>query len=257
MGEGEYEEVNYQPASSKGGENYGWPIMEGIHCYDPDPCSPLGLTQPVAEYSHSRGCAVIGGPVYRGSKFAKMQGIYFYADFCSGLIWGLRRVGDSWQSALLYDAPFLITGIGEDEDGNLYVTNYTHGTILALEQQLQVSTATTEGTATATVAPAEQTAERVNGLAEKGRLLFVDRGCVACHVVSSVPEAIGTSGPALDGFGNPSKWPLIAGVLVNTPDNAKRWIINPASFKSDTAMLNLGLSDSDADAIIALLGTLQ
>ena len=257
VGEGEYEEVNYQPASSKGGENYGWPIMEGIHCYDPDPCSSIGLTEPVAEYSHSRGCAVIGGPVYRGSKFAKMQGVYFYADFCSGRIWGLRRIGNNWQSALLYDAPFQITGIGEDEEGNLYVTNYTDGTILALEQRLQVSTATPTGTATATVAPAEQTAEPEDRLAEEGRLLFVERGCVACHVVSSIPEAVGTSGPALDGFGNPSKWPLIAGVLANTPDNARRWILNPASFKSDTAMLNLGLSDSDADAIVAFLGTLQ
>lgn len=257
VGEGEYEEVNYQPGSSKGGENYGWPIMEGIHCYDPDPCNSIGLTQPVVEYSHSRGCAVIGGSVYRGSKFANMRGIYFYADFCSGLIWGLRRIGDNWQSALLFDAPFLITGIGEDEEGNLYVTNYTDGTILALQQRRQVSTATPSGTATATVAPAEKTSEPDDRLAEKGRLLFVERGCVACHVVSSVPEAVGTSGPALDGFGDPSKWPLIAGVLANTPNNAKRWILNPASFKSDTAMLNMALSDSDADAIVAFLGTLQ
>ena len=257
VGEGEYEEVNYQPASSKGGENYGWPIMEGIHCYDPDPCSTIGLTEPVAEYPHSRGCAVVGGPVYRGSKFTQMQGIYFYADFCSGRIWGLRRIGDNWQSALLYDASFSITGIGEDEDGSLYVTNYTDGTILALEQRVQASTATSTDTATATVAPAEQTAETVDHLAEKGRLLFVERGCVACHVVSSVPEAVGTSGPALDGFGDPSRWPLIAGVLANTPENTKRWILDPGSFKSDTAMLNMGLSDADSDAIVAFLGTLQ
>ena len=186
VGEGEYEEVNYQAASSRGGENYGWPIMEGIHCYDPDPCSSKGLTQPVVEYSHSRGCAVIGGPVYRGSKFANLRGIYFYADFCSGLIWGLRRIGNNWQSALLYDAPFLITGIGEDEEGNLYVTNYTDGTILALEQRVHASTATPAGTATAIVASAEQTAESGDRMAEKGRQLFVERGCIACHVVSSL-----------------------------------------------------------------------
>ena len=57
--------------------------------------------------------------------------IYFYADFCTGRIWGLRQVGDTWESALLYDAPFRITAIGEDEDGNLYVTNYNEGFTLA------------------------------------------------------------------------------------------------------------------------------
>ena len=257
VGEREFEEVNFQPGSSTGGENYGWPIMEGIHCYKPGPCSSTGLTRPIAEYPHSRGCAVIGGPVYLGTRYLQMQGIYFYADFCNGTIWGLRRIGDIWQSALLYDAPFQITGIGEDEEGNLYVTNYTDGTILTLEGQIQATPAIPTSTAAVTVSPTEQTAEPITSLADNGRLLFAERGCVACHVVSSIPEAVGTSGPALDGFGDPSRWPLIAGVLANTPENTKRWILNPASFKTDTAMLNMGLSDSDADAIVAFLGTLR
>ena len=75
VGEVEFEEVNYQPVSSKGGENYGRPIMEGIRCYRPGPCRSTGLTRPVAEYPHSRGCAVIGGPVYLGIKYPQMQGI--------------------------------------------------------------------------------------------------------------------------------------------------------------------------------------
>ena len=253
VGEIDFEEINYQPALSKGGENYGWAIMEGLHCFDTDPCDTSGLTEPVAEYPHSQGCAVIGGTVYRGSRFLSLQGIYFYADFCSGRIWGLRRFGDSWQSRLLYRAPFQISAIGEDEDGNLYVANYSDGVILALEGELEDSAATTTSIADATASPAETPVS----LAEKGKLLFVERGCVACHVVASVPEAVGTSGPALDGFGDPSKWPLIAGVLANTPDNAKRWIIDPVSFKPDTAMLNVGLSDADADAIVAFLRTLK
>ena len=73
-------------------------------------------------------------------------------------------------------------------------------------------------------------------------------------MVSTIPD---TSGPALDGFGDPSKWPIIAGVLVNTPDNTKRWLLDPASFKPDTAMLNAGLSDADAEAIVAFLETLK
>ena len=250
VGEVDFEEINFQPASSKGGENYGWAIMEGLHCFDTDLCDSSGLTEPVAEYPHSQGCTVVSGTVYRGSRFVSLQGIYFYADFCSGRIWGLRRIGNSWLSGLLYDAPFRISSIGEDEDGNLYVANYSDGIILRLEGRIEAPTATPASTAVATLQPSAS-------LADRGRQLFVERGCVACHVVSSIPEAGGTSGPALDGFGDPSKWPLIAGVLANTPDNAKRWILDPPSFKPDTAMLNVGLSDSDADAIVAFLRTLK
>ncbi len=176
VGEGRFEEVNYQPVSSKGGENYGRHITEGIHCYRPGPSNARGLTRPVAEYPHSLGCAVVGGLVYRGSQSVQMQGIYFYAGFCSGRIWGLRRIGDNWQSALLYDAPFQITAIGEDEKGNPYVTNYIDGTILALEQRLQFSTPTPTGTAVATVTPTEQLADSTDTLAKEGTILFVEGG---------------------------------------------------------------------------------
>ena len=91
VGQNGYEEVDYQPAASRGGENYGWRIMEGQHCYNPANCSPTGLTLPVVEYSHAEGCSITGGAVYRGSRFVRMQGVYFYADYCNGKIWGLRR----------------------------------------------------------------------------------------------------------------------------------------------------------------------
>ena len=71
----------------------------------------------------------MGGAVYRGTRFISMRGVFFYADLCFGHIWGLRRVGDSWHSALLYTVPFQITAIGEDGDGNLYVANYSDGAI--------------------------------------------------------------------------------------------------------------------------------
>ena len=129
VGEGAREEINYQPASSAGGENYGWSIMEGTDCFKSNPCSSEGLSHPVAEYDHSQGCAIVGGPIYRGLSYVRMQGIYFYADFCSGRIWGLRRSGDVWENVLLMDVPFLISGIGEDESGNIYVTDYNRGSI--------------------------------------------------------------------------------------------------------------------------------
>ena len=142
VGAGEFEEINFQPGSSLGGENYGWSMFEGTHCPRPHVCDTTGLTQPIAQYPHSQGCAIIGGSVYRGSQFISMQGIYFYADFCSGRIWGLRAIDGRWESALLYDAPFRISSIGEDEDGRLYITNYNEGLILALEGPIQAPEAT-------------------------------------------------------------------------------------------------------------------
>jgi glucose/arabinose dehydrogenase len=136
VGENTYEEVDFQPASSHGGENYGWHIMEGTRCYLSTTCNSRGLTLPVAEYSHKQGCAIIGGTVYRGKQYPDMQGIYFYGDLCTGRIWGLQRAGGVWESNLLAKEPFQITDIGEDEQGNLYLTDFTDGTIFKIAEPL-------------------------------------------------------------------------------------------------------------------------
>ncbi len=129
VGQSSYEEIDYQPASSPGGENYGWKIMEGSHCYNAQSCDDSGLTPPVWEYSHAEGCSVTGGMVYRESGHPSIYGIYLYGDYCSGRIWGLKHDGDAWQNALLYDADFRIASFGEDESGYLYVTDYLGGAI--------------------------------------------------------------------------------------------------------------------------------
>ncbi|MEW6117496.1 MAG: PQQ-dependent sugar dehydrogenase [Nitrospirota bacterium] len=133
VGQELYEEIDFQPASSRGGENYGWNIMEGNHCYRPAPCDRSGLTAPVAEYDHSQGCSVTGGMVYRGPKFPQLQGIYFYADYCSGRIWGLRRSRAAWQTNLLSDTDHAISTFGEDEAGNLYFADHRSGTVYAID----------------------------------------------------------------------------------------------------------------------------
>jgi glucose/arabinose dehydrogenase len=130
VGQGSWEEIDFQPASSRGGENYGWRIMEGTHCFNPNPCSAAGLTPPVVEYNHSAGdCSVTGGYVYRGATYPRMRGLYFYGDFCSGRIWSLRNNAGAWQSALLLDTAIQISAFGEDEAGNLYVASYGTGEI--------------------------------------------------------------------------------------------------------------------------------
>lgn len=135
VGQNEYEEVDYQPAASRGGENYGWRVMEGTHCYKVPGCDPAGLTLPVAEYDHSQGCSVTGGVIYRGTQFDRLAGTYLYGDYCSGRIWGLRKTGAGWADQLLLDTTFNITAFGEDEAGEVYVTDYGGGSIYRIVDQ--------------------------------------------------------------------------------------------------------------------------
>ncbi len=140
VGQNSYEEIDFQPASSTGGENYGWNIMEGAHCFNSATCDQTGLVLPVAEYDHSKGdCSITGGVVYRGQDYAGLQGIYLYGDFCSGRIWGLRKDGTDWQTALLLDSPYTISTFGEDEAGNLYLADYSSGDIYKIIAQTDQS----------------------------------------------------------------------------------------------------------------------
>ena len=133
VGQNRYEEVDFQPNSSAGGENYGWNIMEGNHCYKSKKCDSAGLVLPVAEYDHSRGCSITGGMVYRGKQFPALLGIYLYGDYCSGRIWGLRRSGSGWEHEQLIDSKLAISTFGEDENGGLYVADYDKGSVLKIE----------------------------------------------------------------------------------------------------------------------------
>ncbi|TSK06848.1 MAG: PQQ-dependent sugar dehydrogenase [Geobacter sp.] len=129
VGQDEVEEINFQPAGSGAGANYGWNIMEGDRCFRELKCKKSGLTMPVAVYRHGKGdCSVTGGYVYRG-RIKELQGIYLYGDFCSGRIWGLRRIGTKWETKLLADTPYAISTFGEDEEGELYVADYGSGAI--------------------------------------------------------------------------------------------------------------------------------
>jgi glucose/arabinose dehydrogenase/murein DD-endopeptidase MepM/ murein hydrolase activator NlpD len=132
VGQGAREEVDFQPAASAGGENYGWNVMEGSLCFNPSSgCNTSGKVLPVAEYDHgsSGGCSISGGYVYRGTRYPAMNGVYLYGDFCSGRLWGLRRSGTTWQNSLLQDTAYAISTFGEDEAGELYLTDYNTGRI--------------------------------------------------------------------------------------------------------------------------------
>ncbi len=124
VGQGAVEEVNFQAGSSQGGENYGWNILEGNQCYNPaSGCvPPAGYVAPVAAYTHAEGgCSVTGGFVYRGAAYPALQGIYLYADFCSGKIWQLQRQDQAWQTNLTQTTVAHPSSFGEDQAGELYL----------------------------------------------------------------------------------------------------------------------------------------
>jgi glucose/arabinose dehydrogenase len=131
VGQNQYEELNFQPARSKGGENYGWNRMEGNACYpEGEPCQQEELEMPVLVYSHQgSNCSITGGFVYRGSAFPAFQGIYFFADYCSGKVWTLCKTLGGWQSALMLDTGMSISSFGEDEAGELYLTTLWEGKV--------------------------------------------------------------------------------------------------------------------------------
>lgn len=129
VGQNLYEEVDFLPAGKTGGQNLGWKIMEASHCnpVSIDYCAKTGLL-PVAEYSHDLGCSISGVDVYRGDKYAELDGIYFVSDWCSGRVWGLERDGSGqWQFQELLDTKLFVTGSGTAEDGSLYLTSCVCG----------------------------------------------------------------------------------------------------------------------------------
>jgi glucose/arabinose dehydrogenase len=143
IGQNHWEEVDFQTASSKGGENYGWKFMCGSHPFplklvkdangkekavDPETYPKVGVL-PIAEYSHvDQGICVIGVGCYRGKDYPALEGTYFTADWGSGKVWGLKRDGSGkWQMQEMLDLDVALrpTSGGEDDAGNLYITHAT------------------------------------------------------------------------------------------------------------------------------------
>jgi len=132
VGQDAWEEVDFLPAGSPGGANFGWSYFEGTHPYRGSPSLDVNLIAPVADYGHDLGNSVTGGIVYRGRDILEWQGVYVYGDFGSGRVWGLLRLADgSWQNALMYETNSNISSFGSDENGEIYLVDYG-GNILIL-----------------------------------------------------------------------------------------------------------------------------
>jgi glucose/arabinose dehydrogenase len=120
VGQNSLEEVDFQPADSKGGENYGWNALEGSQPYAGG--APDDVVSPVEEYPTGEGCAVTGGYVYRGLAIPNLYGAYLYGDFCAGFVRGLvlkgRNVDQRREFGINVSS---LASFGEDQDGELYL----------------------------------------------------------------------------------------------------------------------------------------
>ena len=122
VGQDRFEEIDV----IRPGRNYGWNIVEGLHCFQPRRgCNQEGLEPPVAEYSSSDGCSVIGGYVYRGSRIESLWGAYVYGDFCSGKVWALRYNGAQVTEQLeLVHSRLPISSFAEDTSEEIFILSF-------------------------------------------------------------------------------------------------------------------------------------
>ncbi len=126
VGQNQWEEVNL---IEKGG-NYGWRIMEGNHCFNPEQdCETKGLQRPIYEYNHSTGMvSVIGGYFYRGSKVNTLKNRYLFGDW-KGDLMCLQAKGGSWEMVAVklkdQKTAGYINSFGEDASGEVYVLSQT------------------------------------------------------------------------------------------------------------------------------------
>ncbi len=136
VGQNVWEEIDFQPASSPGGENYGWRCYEGDHAFNLGGCGPIGdYVFPIHEYSHGQdgfSCSITGGYVYRGADIPELYGSYFYADYCSDQIYTMEVVGGVMQNLQRRTSELApgggqvingISGFGEDGRGEMYIVD--------------------------------------------------------------------------------------------------------------------------------------
>jgi glucose/arabinose dehydrogenase len=134
VGQNQWEEIDYLPAGSPGGTNFGWRFKEGTHAYEGGAPADSLLVDPVYEYDHSFGCSITGGYVYRGQNLPEWQGIYIFGDYCSGIIWGLMRQNDQWVAQQMFKTGGGLTAFGQDEAGEVYIVE-ANGVISRLDAQ--------------------------------------------------------------------------------------------------------------------------
>jgi glucose/arabinose dehydrogenase len=145
VGQNTIEEINFQPATGAGiaGRNYGWRCYEGNNVFNFDSVcqAQSNYTFPIHTYTHSQGCSITGGVVYRGCAIPTLQGTYFFADYCANTIWSLRyngsTVSEFTNRTAALDPPGAlsiasVTSFGEDAYGEMYICDSTGGEVFKM-----------------------------------------------------------------------------------------------------------------------------
>jgi glucose/arabinose dehydrogenase len=145
VGQDKYEEIDVVDAADvpRAGLNFGWNRVEGVHCFRRGECDTRGLVAPVVEYAHDEagGCSVTGGVVYRGKALPALDGVYFYADYCTGLLrsfrWKAGAPVDHWDWKAALDPKrklATLSAFGTDADGEIYLLSLD-GIVYKLERK--------------------------------------------------------------------------------------------------------------------------
>ncbi|MEU0983328.1 PQQ-dependent sugar dehydrogenase [Streptomyces griseus] len=129
VGQSDWEEIDWAPAGSDGGENYGWSSMEGTHPFRGG-TEPANHVPPVYEYDRTGlGCSVTGGFVYRGDALPDLRGSYVFSDYCDGTLRTLQlENGEVTGVGDLGVSGGEVISFAESGDGELYVLA-SNGTI--------------------------------------------------------------------------------------------------------------------------------
>lgn len=93
-----------------------------------------------------------------------------------------------------------------------------------------------------------------SGPAGKGAKLFLTDACMNCHTIRGTAAAARV-GPDLTHLN--TRETIGAGVLMNTPENLRKWLSNPQAYKPGSLMPNMKLSDDEVNQIVAYLESLQ
>lgn len=139
VGQGEVEEIDYQPVNTAGGRNYGWNIMEGTACYSPSSgCNQTGLTLPIYDYTHTVGKSITGGYVYRSAQSKSLFGIYIFADYVQKWVDGISESNGALSGSVMHfitnaQATGNPVSFGEDRYGDQYILFNNNGTVYKLE----------------------------------------------------------------------------------------------------------------------------
>lgn len=150
QGQGSWEEVDFQPANSIGGENYGWRCFEGNEDYSVAGCEATGsMAFPAYQYAnfHTIGCGVVGGHVYRGCGAPALFGMYIFTDRCTGRIWAMSPNEQVKELAHFPESKF--SALGENSLGELFLLGTGNGTVYKINSDLSALTITNETCATA------------------------------------------------------------------------------------------------------------